>query len=261
MPAEAWVERARPATPSRPRVTMSPPTTGPRSARCTTSGSRSDERSKTPARDAVRNAATISRCRRRSAAPGFGAPWTRRRPRLACCRTAVRHRPTLSTSSSNGTASCRAARASRSAVVSVSDHASPVDGVAHEASCSVDGVGVTDAVRRPVLARLLAAYAPALQHVEAHPGDDGGEPASEVVDGLRIGAVQAQPGLLQRVVALRRRSEDAVGDRSQARSVRLELPGQVRRVRCSRLRGVVLGHPSHSPFGTGQRGVGRPGIG
>ena len=44
--------------------------------------------SKSPSREAARNASTTSRCRARSASGAASAPWTRRRARLASCRAA-----------------------------------------------------------------------------------------------------------------------------------------------------------------------------
>ncbi len=61
----------------------------PPSDRTTTSGSSTaTSRSRSPPRAAAKNASTTSRWRDRSAS-GTGAPWTRRRPRLASWRVAV----------------------------------------------------------------------------------------------------------------------------------------------------------------------------
>ena len=69
----------------------------------TTSGSSSvSSAAKSPSRDAVRNASTTCRRRRRSALPAVPAPRTRRRARLASWRAAVGERPTMGAISSNG---------------------------------------------------------------------------------------------------------------------------------------------------------------
>jgi hypothetical protein len=74
--------------------------------------------------------------------------------------------------------------------------------------------------------RVLAPRGARAQHVEAHARHDGRQPAAEVLDRVGIGAAQAQPRLLHRVVRLGDRPEHAVRDRAQVRPVLLELLGQ-----------------------------------
>ena len=78
--------------------------------------------------------------------------------------------------------------------------------------------------------RLLAAGPARAQHVEGDPADDRGEPGGKVVDLVSVGPAEAQPRLLDRVVRLRRRSEDAVGDATHAAAVLLESSRQPCRV-------------------------------
>src|SRR5260370_42372254 len=60
------------------------------------------------------------------------------------------------------------------------------------------------------------------QHVEAHPGNDRGQPAAEVLDLTRAGSAEAQPGVLNRVVGLRERTQHPVRNRPSMGSVLLE---------------------------------------
>jgi nucleoside-diphosphate-sugar epimerase len=53
--------------------------------------------------------------------------------------------------------------------------------------------------------------------------DDGHQPAAEVRDLARVGAVEPQPGLLHRVVRLAHRAKHPIGHRTQPGSVLLEL--------------------------------------
>ena len=53
-----------------------------------------------------------------------------------------------------------------------------------------------------------------LEHVQAHPGRDRGQPATEVLDVAGVGAAQPQPGFLHGVVGLARRAERMVGNRA-----------------------------------------------
>ena len=82
--------------------------------------------------------------------------------------------------------------------------------------------------------RVLATRLSRAQHVEAHACDDRREPAGEVVDAGRIGALEAQPRLLHRVLGFAQRSEHAVRDAAQPRPVLLELFGQPAVLRHSR---------------------------
>ena len=81
-------------------------------------------------------------------------------------------------------------------------------------------------LRGDLVERVFAPGRARAQHVEAHPGGDGGEPAREVLDVGRVGAAEADPRLLDRVVGLGRRAEHPVGDRPQVRPVGLEPLGQ-----------------------------------
>ena len=49
---------------------------------------------------------------------------------------------------------------------------------------------------------LLASMLAGAQHVQTYPRDYGGEPRGEVLDAVGVGAGQAQPGLLHRVIGL-----------------------------------------------------------
>ena len=69
----------------------------------------------------------------------------------------------------------------------------------------VDGVGAVDqrVGDAHLLQRRLAPRRARAQHVQRHARDDRRQPAAEVLDLVRVGAVQAQPGLLHGVVGLR----------------------------------------------------------
>ena len=56
-----------------------------------------------------------------------------------------------------------------------------------------------------------------VEHRQAHARDDRRQPAAQVLDVARVGAVEPQPRLLQRVVGLRLRAQHARGDRVQMR--------------------------------------------
>jgi hypothetical protein len=74
--------------------------------------------------------------------------------------------------------------------------------------------------------RFLAARLPGAQQVEGDPSDHGGEPGAQVVDLIGVGAAQAQPRLLHRVVGLARGAQHPVGDRVQVLPVLLEALGE-----------------------------------
>ena len=59
-----------------------------------------------------------------------------------------------------------------------------------------------DRIRHVRAQRLLAADLAGAQHVQAHPGHDGGKPRAQVPDAAGVRPGQAQPGLLHRVVGL-----------------------------------------------------------
>ena len=84
-----------------------------------------------------------------------------------------------------------------------------------------------DRLRQPRADVLLAARAAGAQHVQRDARDDGRQPAAEVVDGVVVAAAQAQPGLLDGVLGLRRRAEHPVGHGAQPRAVVLELVGEL----------------------------------
>ena len=111
----------------------------PPSDRSSTSGSRTARsRSKSPSRAAARKASTTAHWPSRSTS-GTGAPWTRRRPRLASWRVAVGVRPTIGAISSNGTAntscSTNATRSAGASESSTTSSASPTESPSR-ASCS-----------------------------------------------------------------------------------------------------------------------------
>ena len=83
-----------------------------------------------------------------------------------------------------------------------------------------------DRLGEPAPDVVLAPGPACAEHVERDARDDGGEPAAEVRDGLGVGAGEAQPRLLDRVLGLGHRAEHSVGDRSQVRPVELELLAQ-----------------------------------
>jgi len=83
------------------------------------------------------------------------------------------------------------------------------------------GVGIAGG--RRFVERDLAAGRAGAQHVQADPGDDGGEPRPLIADVVAVGPSEPQPGLLHRVVGLARRTEHAVRDRVQVRPVLLEV--------------------------------------
>ena len=74
--------------------------------------------------------------------------------------------------------------------------------------------------------RLLAPRLARAQHVEADAGDDGGQPAAEIVDTGGLGAAEPQPGFLHGIVGFPQRTQHAVGHALQAAAMGLELPGE-----------------------------------
>jgi hypothetical protein len=85
-----------------------------------------------------------------------------------------------------------------------------------------DGVGHVHAERH------LVARPPGAQHVEADPGDDGGEPRADVVHAAGVGAAEPERGVLHGVVSVAERAEHPVGHRPQPRAVLLEALGEPR---------------------------------
>ena len=99
--------------------------------------------------------------------------------------------------------------------------------------------------------RLLAPRRPCAQHVQAHARDDRRQPALEVLDvarvAARVGAAEAEPRVLHRVVGLAVGAEHPVGDGPQHRASGFEatrqeiLPGvTVRHVHTCRVLGFTL---------------------
>ena len=85
--------------------------------------------------------------------------------------------------------------------------------------------------------RFLALRLARAQHVEADACNNSRKPAAEVIDAVRAGAAQAQPGFLDGVVGIAQRAEHPVGHTAQMSAVFLEPLRQK----------VVLVHRSHSP--------------
>ena len=196
-----------------------------------TSGSRAaSRRSKSPSRDAARNASTTAHWPSRSAS-GTGAPWTRRRPRLASCRVAADDRPTIGAMSSNGIAntSCRT-NATRSAGERDSRTASSARPIESPRSASCSG---SHAASAPTIGSGTCASSGASRRVrrdaelvQADATDDRGQPGAQVLDVARVGPAEPDPGLLDGVVRLAQRAEHPVGHAAQVRAVRLEALGQ-----------------------------------
>ena len=93
-----------------------------------------------------------------------------------------------------------------------------------------------DRIREVGLERRLAARPARPQHVEADATDDRRQPRPQVVDLARVGAAQADPGLLDGVVRLGQGAEHPKGDAAQVGAVGLEALGEP----------VLVVHASHS---------------
>jgi hypothetical protein len=74
--------------------------------------------------------------------------------------------------------------------------------------------------------RVLAPRGTRPQHVQTHPRDDRRQPPSEVLDAVRAGTAEPEPGFLDGVVRLAHRAEHPVGHRSKRGSVGFEAFGQ-----------------------------------
>ena len=148
------------------------------------------------------------------------APRTRRRARLASCLAVAGERPTIGAISSKGRSnmSCRtnASRSAGARVSSTTCSASPTESASSASSSGLvpsarlttgSGTCTPDGLLTPRVART--------QHVQAHPGDDRGQPAAEVIDAAGVRPAQAQPGFLDGVVGLGERAEHPVGHRPQ----------------------------------------------
>jgi hypothetical protein len=97
----------------------------------------------------------------------------------------------------------------------------------------VNTLGGDIGLGEPGADRILAPRLPRPQLVEREARDDGRKPAAHVLDRLGVGAVDAQPGLLEHVVGIGERAQHAVGDCPQVPPVSLELLGlPVAPVRC-----------------------------
>ena len=79
-----------------------------------------------------------------------------------------------------------------------------------------------DGVGQVLLEELLAASVARAEHVQANARHDRRQPAVHVVDVVRPGPVDPQPGVLQGVVGLGDRAEHPVGHRPQSWSLLLE---------------------------------------
>ena len=125
-----------------------------------------------------------------------------------------RHRRTGRAARTRGARPASACRARRAARARPSRRAPPParDRRRSRARRCATGVG-----RAPRVERLLAPRLARAQHVEAHARDDRRQPAAEVLDVGRVGAAEAQPRLLHRVVGLAQRAEHPVGHRPQVR--------------------------------------------
>ncbi len=102
---------------------------------------------------------------------------------------------------------------------------------------SDDRVGHVDGVEV-----LLATGLSRAEHVEADPGDDGRQPAAEVLDVVDVGSLEPDPRLLEGIVGVGDRPEHAIGHRPQVRSLLLE-------ARCQPLPFI---HRSHSSIPSGR---------
>ena len=229
--------RNRSAWPATAAAPTSGTTPAPVSARSTTSGSRTAiKASKSPSREAARNASTTVRCRLTSVS-GTGAACTRRRARLASWRVASGDRSTIGAISSNGTAnmswSTNASRSAGGSLSSTTSRARPTAS-ASSAWCSGSTRSSRSTIGSGVRSgeRILPARPPRAQDVQAHPGHHGRQPAAEVLDVGRVGPAQPQPRLLQRVVGLAQRAEHPVADRAQVAAVLLEALGELVRHGC-----------------------------
>ena len=70
--------------------------------------------------------------------------------------------------------------------------------------------------------RLLAPGLARSQRVQRDSRNDRGQPPSQVLDAIGVGAAEPQPGFLNGVVGLAHRAEHPVGHRSQMAAVLLE---------------------------------------
>ena len=181
---------------------------------------------------------------------GSGAsPRTRRLARLASCRVAGAVRPTIGAISSKGTVEHVVKHESeplRRRQVLEHDEQRKADRVGEQ--CLLLGIPVGfdahNRLRQPAAGVVLAPGAPRLQHVEADSADDGGQPAADVPDVVRVGATQAQPRLLDGVLRLADRTEHPVGDGLEVAAVALELlraPALLVHVGHTVRSGVVIG--------------------
>lgn len=74
--------------------------------------------------------------------------------------------------------------------------------------------------------RLFSTRPAGLQHVQADPGGDRGQPSGQVLHVAGAGPAHLQPCLLHRVFGLTLGAEHPPGDRLQAAAVLLEPQGQ-----------------------------------
>jgi hypothetical protein len=85
------------------------------------------------------------------------------------------------------------------------------------------GVDAHDRLGQPRAGVLLAPGAAGAEHVEADATHHRRQPAAEVDERVGVGAAQAEPRLLHRVLGLADRAEHPVRDRVQVRSMVFEL--------------------------------------
>ncbi len=81
-------------------------------------------------------------------------------------------------------------------------------------------------LRQRTAKRLLPPGRTRSQHVQAHPGHDGGQPPTEVLDIAGVRPAQPQPGLLHGIVGLAQRTEHSQRDRLKVSSLLLEPLGR-----------------------------------
>ena len=76
-------------------------------------------------------------------------------------------------------------------------------------------LGAHDRLWHVVVQRLLAPTLARAQLIKAHPCYDGRQPSAQVLDAVGVGAVVSEPGFLDGVVRLAKRSKHSVGHRPQ----------------------------------------------
>ena len=242
-----------------------PRTRAPESARSTTSGcSSASSASKSPPREAARKASSTSFCRPRSGSAEGVAPRTRRRARLAELpgrgRAALHDRRDV---------------VERHGEHVVQHEREPLGGLQvlqDDEQGQAHRVGLKHLLRRVDMRQgpehrvrdegvahgLLAACGARAQEVEADAAGHRGEPAAEVLDVVRVGAAQPQPGFLDGVLRLGQRSQHAVRDRSEVPAVFLEPVGQFLAARHTLPRRPSVRRPSSHLLNSSKATAGLP---